>query len=152
MKRVAAGLIACLVAAWLAGCGARQPLAADRLPEPFELSLYTKTTDGRSMYYELKRDGAMHYGGGRDANIRLAFPIGQTDLSQRLLVWRHLHEYELLHADGVFLPDPNDVQYELDLRAGSRRHAFKCVDDRVPGMAGLNDVLFTIQQDLRYNR
>jgi len=141
-------LAACLVAG---SCASSQPLTADRLPAPFELSLYTGTTDGRSTYFELKRGGLLRYGGGVDANVRNAFDVEHTTDAQRLVIWRIVHKRDLLDASGELFAEANEVEYDLHVRAGGRSNRIRAIDDGVRGLDELSRALFELQYELRFS-
>lgn len=141
-----------LVLLLLCGCATDRSLTADALPEPFSLSLRMWSTDGRASYYELKPDGTLRFAGGQAAWAKNATDVGVLTDPQRMAVWRLVHRYELLDAEGSWFDQGEHVTYMLDLRAGAARRSIQAADDRVPGLEAINDLLFEYQSQMRYGQ
>ena len=141
-----------IVAVMLYGCGTSKELTADAVPEPFELSLRMWTTDGRAAYYEVKRDGMLRFSGGKAAWGRTAADVGQLSDAQRLKLWRLIHRYRLLDADGSWLAKGERVTYAVNLIAGGAVKSYQAGDEAVPGTKELNDLLFGFQSQMRYGQ
>ncbi|MAE61814.1 MAG: hypothetical protein CMJ49_10725 [Planctomycetaceae bacterium] len=135
-------------------CGCSGPGRVDvdggSLPSRFEIELRALQADQRQVYYVLESDGMLSYGGGREAGMRAAEPVGHLTDEQRLELWQIIVDYKLLEAEGSFMAASARAQYDVRLRAGSHRHHFNTVDDRVPGLAELDMAMFAMQAKMRF--
>ena len=137
----------------LAGCAGSKVSegSKDALPDPFTLELRAYARGQRSVYYVLERDGTLRYGGGRDANNRLApHTAGVLSQEERLRLWRLIVNHRLLEARGRGLLPHGTTTYEVKLRAASRRNSFHSADQSVPGLDELDRMLFQLQAHKRY--
>jgi len=137
----------------LAGCNTAQTVRDDGPhPIPLQIEYRSLGKDRRYVYYRLERGGELYFGGGRDAGIREASPAGKLTEQQLTELWRVIENNDLMTAEGSGpFADHEKTRYEVKLRAGSKRHSFNAVDDEVPGLATLDQKLFDLQADLRYD-
>lgn len=147
-------LLAILAAAiiTLGGCESI-PTSADGAPA-FALKLRRATNDGKYTAFEIKRDGAFSFGGGREASRGDSKPIGKLTDQQRKRVWELVTSYKLDKAkSGAMFTTPKSVTY--DFATGSQGiipgRDIRVYDDDVPGMKELHDLLYDYQAAIRFN-
>ena len=135
-----------------AGCAGPGPiqLDANQLPGRFEIELRAIQTDQRQVYYVLDAGGTLSFGGGRDAGMHHAQPVGLITDDQRLDLWRIIVSHNLFDAQGSFFAKHERAGYDVRLRADSIQHHFNTVDDLVPGLDQLDHAMFEMQADMRY--
>ncbi len=133
-----------------AGCQASKAGSAVMLPTPFAIEMTVKHADRRYKYYRLDRDGDLHFGGGVNARAGAAEHAGELDRDQRMALWDLVRRNDLLLTENAWFEDAEEVTYDVSIRAGGKRHHFRAVDDRAPGLKELDDRLFEYQADLRY--
>jgi hypothetical protein len=121
-------------------------------PQPFEVSLYATSKQGRHVYYEVGTDGVLSFGGGRHAHIRAADPVARLTNAERNELWRVIEQHELLGAKSEMFPKAEQVRYDVTIRAGGKRHRFNAVDEKVAGVAELDALLGRFKTELSSNR
>lgn len=139
------------------GC-TQQPLDVNR-PQPWELTLYRATADRRYTYFEIDRKGMLHFGGGKNANLRIVEPIVQLNDEQRQQLWRIIVEEQLLDArqavpwSAEAWREVRKQQYDLSMTVGNRIRSLRCIDDQPAsgGLHRLHDALYQIQTQVRYS-
>lgn len=139
-------LLAAIVAGSLPGC-ASGPETCD---PSFKLTLRRTTTDRRFTYFELAKNGELAFGGGRNAVRRVAEPVIILSAQQLQQVRQVLIQHRIFDTPKPSSAKPNNVSYELDVSAAGRRRRIRCVDEQIPAIGTLHQLLFQIQADLRY--
>ena len=146
LVRMTFGLLNSLAVPMLVGC-ATAPVDSD---VSLRLSLRARTTDRRSSYFELSGDGQLAFAGGRHAMIGSARPVTTLTVDQLQQVRDIVAHHRLFEARRHPTGQPKRVTYELALRTKGHRRRIRCVDDDVPGVESLHQLLFQIQADARY--
>ncbi len=156
-RAIAATVILTLLACCFGtGCGATSGngagSAGDAASPRRSLTLWSRTTTQKYTYFQLKADGQLLYAGGRDAMWRDAKPVVKLTRPQQEQVWSVVEKHKLVDAPNTLFPSAKTVQYELSLNTGGfLGTTINCVDDMVPGMKELHDLLFKLQGDVRYD-
>ena len=153
-------LSACLLLMAIHGCastpatettqdapGAYQPSAR---PTQLKVSIYSIAKDSRYTYLEINRKGELLYNGGRQATQRTGTPVTQLDSDQLDAVWDIICRYKLTEAPSTTFAKAEKVSYEVSINTGGVTRSFRAIDDRVPGVKQLNDLLFDYQAVVRY--
>lgn len=155
MVRPVALLIALLLAwAGVAGCSSspsnKAAVAAGGAKR--SLTLWARTTTQKFTYFELDAAGQLRYAGGRDAMWRKAQPVVTLNREQLEQVWGIVEKHKLADGENTPFADAKQVKYELSLNTGGLfDRTINCVDDAVPGVKELHDLLFKLQGDVRYD-
>lgn len=139
-------LLAAIVSGGLAGC-ASGPQTCD---VSFKLTLYRTTTDRRFTYFELAKNGELAFGGGQNAVRRVAEPVITLSAQQLQKVRQVLIQHRIFDTPKPSLAKPSNVSYELDVSSADRRRRIRCVDEQIPAIRTLHQLLFQIQADQRY--
>lgn len=137
--------------AMLSGCAANGSNVAqggDAHPTPLEVDLIVSTQDGRRMAYRLRRDGTLHFAGGRQVAAREFHESGVLSLEQRRQVWQVIDRHNLLDVGSRLFATPEEVRYEVEIRAGRRQQSFRAVDDEAPGLAELHQTLESMHREM----
>jgi len=151
MKKMCATLLA-LAIVITTGCALQGPIHqgdATSLPKPFALTFLSISTTGRQVYYEVREDGMIAFGGGRNALTQKARPLDKLNDQQRMQLWSIVRENNLLDAEGSW-GDGEKVKYDASFTAGARKNRFRTCDDRVPGLDQLDALLFSMQSEFNY--
>ncbi len=151
MIKLSLPLLACGLL--LAAC-TQAPRLDPQHPGPHELALQllTSTHDGRITYIVLNTKNILSFGGGRQARIGVAKPVGTITQDDQQQILRIIAQYNLLHAPGRFMPQGQAVTYNCDLTVDGFHHHFACADLEVPGMDQLQAALIAIESRLHYGR
>lgn len=157
-------LSACLLLMAIHGCASTPTTDANKdanrdtpavhqpTPRPAQLrvSIYSIAKDSRYTYLEINRKGELLYNGGRQATQRTGKPVTTLDDAQLDAVWDVICRYNLTEAPNTTFAKAERVSYEVTINTGGVTHSFRTIDDRVPGVKQLNDLLFDYQADVRY--
>jgi hypothetical protein len=147
VNRRAALLMMALAVALMGGCQSAAKLPPHR---GLSLKLYCRGDANRQTYLELDKGGKLAFGGGRDAAQRVANPVMTLSDAQSQAVYDVIQRHDLLHAKGALFDKAQHTTYELDLRVDGKQRSLRAVDDQVPGLRELNDLLFDMQARERY--
>lgn len=121
------------------------------VPAPFTVELRSMG-ESRKVMYRLDEGGELSYGGGRDAVLGEPPVVGQLKPDQIAGLWKFIQDRKLMNASGAGLfTKAEKVKYNVKLRAGDQKNSFDAVDDKTPGVAELDQLLFKMAGDLRYN-
>lgn len=136
------------------GCGgantAALSLDRDSPPQRLRLELYVHLADGRNAYFRLDDARTLHYGGGADARGGGSQPAGTLSDEQLATLWRTIVDGELLTARGSFFGEPQRVRFRGSLSTSHGNNHLNGVDDQVPGLTTLSQLLTAYQAELRY--
>jgi len=136
--------------AFFAGCKAPPAESGSPVPQGLSLTLRGDTVDGRHTYFELKSDGAFSYGGGRAGVLNNATPVSTLTAAQRQEIWNVITGYHLFEAKSFPFASSERVSFRVKLRRNGSTHEFRAIDDKVPGVQELHDLLFKYQAAVRY--
>ena len=142
-----------LIALAAVGCGGVKTadLSPDRLPEPFEVAQdMHDEPSSRVARYVVDGEGMLNYGGGHHALVRDPKPIGRLTDAERLELWRIIHRHGLMAASGAMFKSADQTLYRAKLTAAGQSHRFRAVDDEVAGLSALNDALYRMYSERRY--
>lgn len=119
-------------------------------PAQLRVSIYSIAKDSRYTYVEINRKGELLYNGGRQATQRTGTLVTRLDDAQLDAVWDIISRYKLTEAPNTTFAKAEKVSYEVSINTGGVTRSFRAIDDRVPGVKQLNDLLFDYQADVRY--
>ncbi len=145
----------CLVIVSIIGCSGsptKTESHAPGSPPPLTIKIQARFTDFRYTYLELAPDGELRFGGGKDAALKKSQPVGTITEEQRAALWDLINENHLFDAKGSFFKDAERVRWDVSLASGWRKKSFECVDDDVPGVEALHDMLFDLQATMQYSK
>ena len=134
----------------LVGCAAGGPADPSVNPHRLQLELKSAYEDGRVTMFEIKRDGTLKFGGGRNALADTAYPAGTLDREQFEAIWALVQQHDLLRGSGRFLASPDRVQHRLRITSDAGSASYTAVDDDQPGLEALHQLLMQYQSEMRY--
>lgn len=134
----------------LVSCASQSAGPADSKGRRIDLELKTQMSDHRYTYFEIKR-GMLNYGGGRDGAQMEAAPVLQLSTEQLDAIWAIIDRYDLMNAKGSFMGKGETATYDLTLNDGRMlSQTIHAIDDKVPGLKELHQLLFDYQANVRY--
>ncbi len=152
LKHLAANflLVACLV--MLPACAKPHGLAGSPPPRQLSLMLRMFTNDNRLTCFEITKKGELFYAGGHDAlfgKTSIVCPLKPEQMQQ---IWKIITDNHLLEAPSASMFDKGEkLTYQLMIDTGSGRRTLRALDDQVPGLKDLQDLLMSYQTAVRYN-
>lgn len=152
---MAAGLLLTLM---LVGCSTGRSSAPDAASVPPDLSVkvYRHLEGSRHTYLVVNAKSELSFGGGRQAVLRTAAPVGPLTQAQMQEIWSIIVEHKLLDVknQSSFSSGKHttfDVQIKTD--KGFSKKEFRVMDEQVPkGVRLLHDKLFEYQAQQRYRQ
>jgi hypothetical protein len=143
--------LALLTLIFVAGCSsapAVPTVSANDTTPAFTLKLRAHTADHRFTYFEVDKQGAMRFGGGREAAFHESKPDITLTPEQRAAVWQIITEQHVAETESFAFADFKTIEYRVDIWAGKGMgRSFRTIDDKSPGVKALHDLLFKYHLD-----
>jgi hypothetical protein len=137
---------------WVAGCAKPHGMAGSPPPRELSLMLRMIANDNRLTCFEISKKGELFYAGGHDALFGHTHIVGPLTAGQRQQVWKIITDNHLLEApSAAMFAKGEKVTYQLMIDTGEGRRTLRALDEQVPGLKELQDLLMGYQAAVRYN-
>jgi hypothetical protein len=137
-----------------AGCSSTPTRSFDApgVPGDLAVTIDMATKDQQFTSMQLTPSGELWFAGGTAARYGGTHQLATTLNAEQLrAVWQVIQQHNLLNAAGEWFPDEQRVAWTVKLTGDGRNNRFKTVDDRVPGVSQLQELLFNYQATVRYD-
>lgn len=146
MTRVA---LVALVLMMMVGCASTGGGPRGVAPKDFTLEMSMRGTGNRFTWFELGKDNVLGFAGGQSAKFRDALFEMTLTADQVDAAWELIRDEGLLTARST-KGEMTDAEYRLKIRGGGG-NSIRTIDDSVPGVVKLHDLLFSYQAEERYD-
>jgi|GEM_PF-3556980 len=150
---LAVGLLLSLM---IAGCSAPRSsaLSINDVPTDLSVKVYRHLEGSRHTYLVMSPKGQLSFGGGRQAVLKTAAPVGPLTPEQRQEIWNIIVEHKLLDVKNQSaFSTGKHTTYDVEIKTdkGFGKKEFRVMDNNVPtGVKLLHDKLFEFQAQQRY--